>query len=123
MDHADDTGRRFAEALAAKDFERAGALLDPGVDFRGLTPRRTWEASDSQRVVNEILPRWLEESDLIDELVEVETGEVSDRKRISWRLRGRNDDGPFLVEQQAYYAEEAGRITWMRVLCSGFRPI
>ena len=73
--------------------------------------------------MNEILPHWLEESDRIDELVEVETGEVSDRKRISWRLRGRNDDGPFLVEQQAYYAEEGGRITWMRVLCSGFRPI
>jgi hypothetical protein len=27
-----------------------------------------------------------------------------------------------VVEQQAYYATEGGRIAWMRVLCSGFRP-
>jgi len=31
-------------------------------------------------------------------------------------------DGPFIVEQQAYYTERDRRITWMRVLCSGFRP-
>ncbi len=27
-----------------------------------------------------------------------------------------------LVEQQAYYDADAGRITWMRVLCSGYLP-
>jgi len=31
-------------------------------------------------------------------------------------------DGPHLVEQQAYYSTTDGRISWMRVLCSGFRP-
>jgi hypothetical protein len=30
--------------------------------------------------------------------------------------------GPFVVEQQAYYTDRSGQITWMRVLCSGFRP-
>jgi hypothetical protein len=29
--------------------------------------------------------------------------------------------GSFVVEQQAYYTERDGQITWMRVLCSGFR--
>jgi hypothetical protein len=28
----------------------------------------------------------------------------------------------FVVEQQAYTTEKDGRINWMRVLCSGFRP-
>jgi hypothetical protein len=32
-------------------------------------------------------------------------------------------DGRFLAEQQAYVASRDGRITWMWVLCSGFRPI
>jgi hypothetical protein len=27
-----------------------------------------------------------------------------------------------LVEQQAYYSATAGRISWMRVICPGFRP-
>jgi hypothetical protein len=27
-----------------------------------------------------------------------------------------------VVEQQAYYSTTDGRISWMRVLCSGFRP-
>jgi hypothetical protein len=31
-------------------------------------------------------------------------------------------DGPFVVEQQAYYEERDGRIGWMRVVCSEFRP-
>ena len=30
-------------------------------------------------------------------------------------------DGQFVVEQQAYYMQRDGRISWMRVLCSGFR--
>jgi hypothetical protein len=41
-------GEQFAEALAAKDFERAGDLLDPEVDFRALTPSRAWEASGAR---------------------------------------------------------------------------
>ena len=27
-----------------------------------------------------------------------------------------------VVEQQAYYSTTDGRISWMQVLCSGFRP-
>jgi hypothetical protein len=29
--------------------------------------------------------------------------------------------GRFMMEQQAYYAEQDGQIAWMRVMCSGFR--
>ena len=32
-------------------------------------------------------------------------------------------DGRFVVEQQAYLEERDGRIGWMRVMCSGFRPL
>jgi hypothetical protein len=41
---------------------------------------------------------------------------------VTCRLEIDNDDGAQVVEQQAYYRAEEGRIVWMRVLCSGFRP-
>ena len=115
-------GRDFAHALADKDFGRVGGLLDPAVDFRGLTPNRQWEASSADQVVSEVLPAWFEDSDLIDELVAVESGTVGDRGRVAYCFNGHNDDGPFVVEQQAYFTVAEGRIDWIRVLCSGMRP-
>ena len=47
---------------------------------------------------------------------------VADRERVGYRFSVTNPDGDFLVEQQAYLEERDGRICWMRVVCSGFRP-
>ena len=69
-----------------------------------------------------MLTCWLEESDHVDELVAVEGGTFADRQTLSYQLRGHNEDGPFIFEQQAYFTEREGRIDWIRVLCSGFRP-
>jgi hypothetical protein len=115
-------GRDLAEALAAKDSERLAAVLDPDVDFRGLTPRQAWEASSAEEFVAIAFQRWFEDKDEIDELVSVDDGTVGDRERVAYLIRGHNPDGPFVVEQQAYYETDNGRITWLRVLCSGFRP-
>ena len=122
MSDAGKVGREFAQALAAKDFDRAAELLHPEVDFRGLTPNRTWEATNRSEVVERVLRQWFEEKDEIEELTSVETGSFADRDHIAYSFRGRNPDGPFAVEQQVYFTAEDGRITWMRVLCSGFRP-
>ena len=115
-------GARFAHALAAKDVAGLRAVLADDVDFRGLTPGRFWEATTAGEVVDKIvLGAWFEPSDDIKELCEVtEGGGVADRSHVAYRLRVRNGGGEFLVEQQAYYTAEDGRITWLRVLCSGF---
>jgi hypothetical protein len=115
-------GAAFAEAFAAKDFERVAALLHPEVDFRGLTPNRAWHASGSRDVVADVLRVWLDDSDVVEELLEVQTDAVGDTERVGYRLRGHNPDGPFIVEQQAYLREREDRIGWMRVVCSGMRP-
>ncbi len=115
-------GRAFAEALARKDFEQVMALLHPEIDFRGLTPRRNWEASSAQAVVEDVLRRWFDDSREIEHAVSIETDSFADRERVAYRFHGRNQDGPFAIEQQVYYSERDGRIDWMRVLCSGFRP-
>jgi hypothetical protein len=116
-------GRTFAEALGRKEFGAIAVLLDPEIDFRALTPGRSWEAFGRDAVVTDVLQRWFEESDELEEVVSIECDRFADRKRVAYRFRGRNPDGPFVVEQQAYYMERDGRISWMRVLCSGFRPL
>jgi hypothetical protein len=115
-------GQDFAEALARKDFDQIRSLLHAEIDFRALTPSRPWEASGPQAVVDDVLRRWFEDSDEIERLVSAESDSVADRERVSYRLEGQNPDGPFVVEQQAYYTQREGRIDWLRVLCSGFRP-
>jgi hypothetical protein len=116
-------GDSFATALAAKDFDRILDLLHPQVDFRGLTPSRTWEASDAETVVGEVLHQWFEDSDEIEALLHLETDSFADRERVGYRFRVRNPEGLFEVEQQVYIAERDGRIGWMRSVCSGFRPV
>jgi len=115
-------GRAFVEALGAKDFERLAGLFDSQIDFRGLTPGRVWEATDPSGVVQGVLRHWFEDVDEIEQVLAIETDSFADRQRVGYRLRIRNPDGQFLAEQQAYYTERDGRIRWMRVLCSGFRP-
>ena len=116
-------GGQFATALAGKDFERAGDLLHPEVDFRALTPSRFWEASSRHAVVADILPKWLESSDKVESLDALESDQVADRERVGYRFTVTNPDGRFVVEQQAYVSERNGKIDWMRIVCSGFRPV
>jgi hypothetical protein len=116
-------GAEFARALAVKDYGRVLDLVHPEIDFRALTPRRTWEASDPAALISGVLRQWFEDSDEIEALDQLESDTVVDRERVGYRFSVRNPDGRFLVEQQAYLSERDGRIVWMRVLCSGFRPV
>jgi hypothetical protein len=115
-------GADFARALAEKEEARLRDLLHPEIDFRGLTPNRNWEATGPDEVISMLLGSWFEPKDEIDALEELESDEFADRQRVGYRFSVSNPDGRFLVEQQAYLAERDGRIGWMRVVCSGFRP-
>ncbi len=116
-------GADFARALAEKDSARLVELMHPEVDFRGLTPNRSWEAVGPEAVVSILFDHWLEDKDEIRALESVDCDVIADRQRVGYRFSVRNPDGDFLVEQQAYLAEIEGRIGWMRVVCSGFRPV
>jgi hypothetical protein len=115
-------GIDFARAFAEKDAGRIRELVHPEIDFRGLTPNRQWEAGDADALVDILFANWLEDSDEVESLDSVETDSFADRERVGYRLSVRNPDGMHLVEQQAYIGERDGRIGWMRVVCSGFRP-
>lgn len=115
-------GAEFARALAAKDSSRMLDLMHPEIDFRGLTPSRSWEANDRDEVVSVLLRDWFEETDEIEALERLETDAFADRERVGYRFSVSNPKGHFLVEQQAYLSAPEGRIEWMRVVCSGYRP-
>lgn len=116
-------GAEFARALADKDFDRLIALFDPVVEFRGVTPRKFWEADSPQALVDNVLSVWFDDSDEIVALERLETDAFADRERVGYRFRVRNPEGSFLVEQQLYVSAPEGRINWMRSVCSGFRPL
>ena len=119
---SDTDRRRFVQALAVKDAQALGAVLHPDVDFRGLTPNRFWEAHDRDAVIKIVLGVWFTPQDELEELVLMHTDAFADREQVRFRFRGRNREGPMIVEQQAYLTERDGLIGWMRVVCSGQRP-
>jgi hypothetical protein len=117
-------GERFARALGRKDTDALCALLADPIDFQALTPRRHWQATTGKQVAEEIiLGHWFDAGDDILEVCSVATGQVVDCEHVAYRLRVRTEGRDHLVEQQAYYRTDGPRITWMRVLCSGYQPI
>jgi hypothetical protein len=117
-------GERFARAIAAKDESALLDVLAPDVDFRAMTPGRFWEAASAKDLVDDvILGHWFEPSDHIDALQSVESESVADRERVIYRFQVTNADGAFLVEQSAYFEVVDDRISWLRVMCAGYRPL
>ena len=119
----DGMGERFAAALAAKDATGLQSLMADDIDFRALTPKRFWEETTPAAVVgNVMLGHWFEPTDVITAVESVETGNVEDRDSLTYRFHVSNPEGEFTVEQQAYYEVTDGRISYLRMLCSGYRP-
>ncbi len=121
MNQSTALGVEFARALAEKNASRMRELLHSEIDFRGMTPNRTWEANDPDGVVSIFLDRWFGKQDEIEAIEHLDEATFADRERVGYRFTLSCPDGPFVVEQQAYLSERDGRIEWMRVLCSGFR--
>jgi hypothetical protein len=114
---------RFATALAAKDATALRSLFASEVDFRALTPGRVWDASTPDAVIDEvILGSWFEPGDVIRQIESVQHGHVGTRIRIGYRLRVESAGQFYTVELQAFCDLRDGKITWLRVLCSGFVP-
>ena len=120
----DSPGERFVRALSHQDTDALCAVLADTVDFQALTPRRHWQASTGRQAAGEIiLGTWFDADTQILELCSVTTGRVAECEHVAYRMRVREAGADYLVEQQAYYRTDGPRISWMRILCSGFQPI
>jgi len=116
-------GEAFARALAAKDRDRLVDLLTDEVDFEALTPRRHWVAATATDAVDGVMLRhWLGPDDVVLRVGPLISGRVADRQRVGYRLTVRREGSDHVLEQQAYYVSDGQRISWIRILCSGFRP-
>lgn len=114
--------RSFVDAIVARDEDTLRGSLAPDVDFKALTPGRFWEADSPEGVLEIVLGHWFEEHDRVSAVRDVTEGEVADTARIGYRLDLECPDGPHVAEQQAYYRTGPDGISYLRILCSGFRP-
>ena len=118
---AETPGGRLVRALAARDGASMKDLLDRPLRFKAVTPGRCWESADADHVVDEIvLGTWFPPEASID-LDTFETEETGGLERVRYRLRVERPDGRYLVEQQGYLECAAGRISAVRLVCSGYR--
>lgn len=118
-----DLGYRFGTALAAKNAAALRAMFGDMVDFRAMTPNHTWEGQTPAAVIDDVvLGTWFASSDSMELVQAADTGAVGHRHGFIYQLRGTNGGGGFVIEQHAYAEVADGKITWMRVLCSGFQP-
>ncbi len=121
---AERIGERFAHALANKDAVGLKALLAAEVDFRAMTPAKFWESHDVDAIVDEtILGTWFAPEGRITEVLSVQTEVLGSRHRVGYRFAVNRPDGDYIIEQQAYYESGGGRITWLRIMCSGYLSV
>jgi len=116
-------GEQFVHALGTRDHVALKGLLRADVNFRAMTPGQFWEADDANAVVDDImLGQWFEDTDRITDIEAVETATVGPRERVGYRFKVTNPDGRYLVEQQAYFEVDDGKIAWLRIMCAGYLP-
>ena len=116
-------GARLAHAIAEKDGAAIRGLFSTPVAFRAITPRRYWEAEDPGGVCDIILGTWFGPDKMVTGIVSIDSDCVGDVAKVSYRMAVELGEGPSVVEQVAYYSDQDGRITKMRLVCSGFRPL
>lgn len=112
----------MAHAIAAKDVRALMALFATPVTFRAVTPRRFWDAEAPVDVADILLNTWFGPDKVISGVTSIETDTVGDVEKVSYRIAVDLDSGPSVIEQMAYYSEQDGQITHLRLVCSGFRP-
>jgi hypothetical protein len=116
-------GLAWAHAVATVDSSALLALLSPAATLRAVTPSRFWDAETATDIVEEIvLGRWFGPPKRVTDLLEVSHDLVGGLDRVRYRLAADVDGTATVVEQVAYYTCGEGRITSLRLVCSGFRP-
>jgi hypothetical protein len=121
---AQHVGEQFVQALAGKDATALKAVLQDDVDFRAMTPGKFWESTDVDVIVDEtILGTWFDPDRRITEVLAVDTDRVGSLDRVGYRFQVQRPDGDFVVEQQAYFETRDDKISWLRIMCSGYLPV
>jgi hypothetical protein len=118
---ATDLGTGLVTALAQRDFSRLAETLTPDVRMRALIPPGPIELSGAETAAAKF-SSWFADAEEF-ELIRSGSDTVADRLHVFYRLRVRKPgDHRKIVEQHLLCALDAGRITAIDLVCSGFRP-
>ncbi len=116
-----EIGGAFIHALAAMDFGAVERVFSPKVNFRSLVPGSERFASTASAAVG-----WLRDWFGDEETIQVLGSKVEmvrDILSIQYRFRVRAKGGEWqVIEQHAFCEITGGRISEMRLACSGFLP-
>src|SRR3989337_2031947 len=74
--HMTSLGHQFASAIGRRDRPALRSLLSDGVDFKGLTPGRVWEADSPDAVDEVVFGHWFEEADEVAAVRGIDEGVV-----------------------------------------------
>jgi TusA-related sulfurtransferase len=116
-----ETVTRLVEALASRDRAGFDEILDHDVRLRALLPSRYVEHAGVTAVADEMLGWFSDVPEIVPLRTDVDT--VGDRWRASFRFALRGGSIERVVEQHWYCDVADGKITGLRLTCSGFRPV
>jgi hypothetical protein len=115
-------GERFLEALGRRDYIDIASCFAHDATLRAIVPPGVRE-DDGADAIAARFRLWTEEIDDY-ELVERSVDGFADVLRIRYAARGIDPElGLCTFEQTAYAEVEGGRITKLRLACSGDRPL
>ena len=116
-------GAELVHSIAGKDIGQLVRLFSTPVIFRGVTPSRFWDADTPVGVSDIVLGVWFGPDKTVTDITTIESDTVGDVRKVSYRMTVTLASGPSAIEQVAYYSQQDGKITHLRLVCSGFRPL
>ncbi len=122
-DQGADLGARLARAIAARDRVALRALFTTPVRFRAVTPRRFWDAETPVGVEDLVLGTWFPDDVTVTDVRVLEHDPLGATGSFGYRLWVDTAAGPTVVEQVGYYQVTDGRMSDVRLVCSGFHRV
>jgi hypothetical protein len=116
-------GRKFLDALTARDFSRLSGLFGSTMRTRALLPGGPHQFNGWQETLQAFRGWFNEVEDFGIRAADLDL--VADRLEMRWqfRLRWPGDDVSRVIEQRAYAKVQNGQVVVLDLLCSGFRPV
>jgi hypothetical protein len=114
---------RLASAIATRDRAAFRSLFTTPVRFWAVTPRRFWDAETPVEVEDIVFGHWFPEGVAVSDVRMLERQPVAHSAALGYRMWVQTPVGPTVVEQVGYYQETEGRISDLRMVCSGFHRV
>lgn len=117
-------GRRYLDALAARDWATLDQLVAPDVWLRALLPRHLDDHFGAAQTLG-ALRTWYGGATAF-EVMALDHDAVGHKERVRYRFLLRPDWAPttrHLIEQQAYLSIADGLVRKIDLVCTGFMPV